>query len=572
MNDTVLAPPAASGNRGAADARAAGRGWRFACLATALVAALLFLRNPGVVLSPRFLAEEADMFFANAWYLPGAEALWNNLTPRLGYLNLFPIVATWLAAKLVEPEFAAAATLLMIAAVQGAILWLAMFGPRRVLATPLQRGLAAAAILYFPYHTGVLEVWLSAMNAPVHFGVAALLVLLSDEPRESRAVRWASRGLVLAGALTGPYTLLLAPAFLLKWIVGRDRETFVRGACIGAVGLFQAAIAVTAALAGHIEETRSVGTFGPASVYNALIFQVMCAILGEVPSHMLLKGLDALPVPDVGWGPPIVASLVCATVVAVAWRTAPRSLERSLLVLAFATWCVFTMLFAVHGIAAYRYAICPSTALGFLLILAATNARPPTGASVACSILLAAAITTGFLESRMQRAPLRGEGQHAWHEEVRLWRRDPDHTLRAWPSHVWYTHLADPARRDALAAALARREPFALAPGGEAALSLENGLPAYFLFEFEACAEQPATLVMKGLRGEAMQFEVSTELAPGCRVADLNAMNLAFSGFHAFSGVERVVFRVEGGTAPVRLSDFRLGSPLRTVRHPYSGN
>lgn len=567
----MLASAADSPARGAVPARDATDFWRIALVVT-LALTLVFLRNPAVVLSPRFLAEEADMFFANAWYLPGAEALWNNLTTRLGYLNLFPIVSTWLAAKLVQPEHAAAATLVMIGAVQVSIMFLALAGPRRVLATPLQRTMAAVAILYFPYHTGVLEVWLSAMNAPVHFGVAGLLILLSDEARESRGTRWTSRGLLLAGALTGPYTLLLAPAFLLKAGAWRDAEALRRGLFLCLVGVVQATIALIAGLSGQIEETRSVGTFGPASVYNALVSQVLCAIIGEIPSHMLLKGLGALPMQDMGWGPATLALLLAAALVIVAWRTAPRSLERSLLVLAFATWCLFTTIFAVHGVAAYRYVICPSTALGLLLILAATNARPPTGASMACAILFAAAIATGFLESRIQSAPLRGEGQLSWYDEVRRWRLDPDHAVAAWPSHVWYTHLADPARRDALAVALARRPELTLAPGEPAELSLAIGLPAYFQFEFEACAEQPATLVMQGLRGEATQFEVSTVLAPGCRVADLNAMNLAFSGFHAFSRVERLVFRVEGATVPVRLSAFRISSPLRTVKHPYSGN
>lgn len=556
---------------------AAGRALRSIALAAA-VALLLALRYPSVVLTPRFLAEEGDVFFANAWFLPGAEALWSNLTPRLGYLNLFPILVTWLAAKLASLEFAPTFALLAIGAVQGSALALALAGPRRDLSSPLARAAAAGVLLFFPYHNGLSETWLSVMNAPVHFGVVALMLVLSDERAESRALRIAARTLLALGAATGPYTLVLLPVFAWKWWRTREREALVRTAILGFVAVLQVSIAVSAFAAGRVAETRVLGEFGPNAWYVGVLFQLWCAIAGELPARLFLAGAGLLPGPGVGWGRAAAMLAIAALVVGGAWHAAARTPTRTLLALAALLWYAFTCAFAVKGYPAYRYVVCPSVAIGLLFVHAAVSsgsARPVARTSFALLALLG--VLSGIAEALLLDSPMRSDRQAHWRDEIAQWRRDPDHRVRVWPSSLWFTHLADPARRDALVEAVARMPAKASTSAGGPPVVLgldEHGLPAYFALRFEACATHGSTLLVEGRssRGDAA-FAQRFSLQPGCSPVRVNAMQLAFAGFRDFSAITRIEATLDGAEgAGVGLGDFRVESPVLSVSHPWSGD
>ena len=558
--------------------RVAAPGLQAAAL-LALIVALLVLRNHAVVSSPRFWAEEADLLFANAWLLPGADALWTNTTLRSGYLNVFPVVATWLAAKLVALELAPAFALVAVALVQGSALLLALAGPRSELASPLQRALVAAVLLWFPYHHGLLETWLSVMNASVHFGVVALLILLADERREGRGWRIASRLLLGIGAVTGPYTFVLAPLFVLKWLHLREREQLVRALVVGVAAAVQGSLALGVLAGGEITDTRELGGLAASRPYVAVVFQVLYAIAGEIPGHMLLAGLRLLPEnPALGWGAAGAALGVVAAIALGAWLVAARGYTRTALLGAFATWFVFTTLFAVKGLAGYRYAVCPSIAFGLLLLHAATGpgSARRAGRGVLAT-LLAAGIASGIAEWLLLPGPMTGQHQADWRGEIAAWRRDPDHRVRAWPSSVWYTHLAAPARRDALVRAL-ERAPGTLTlrqAGGAVSLPLDaDGLPAYFAIRFEACAAAGGELGLVGRSAQGVALVAHREaLAPGCAATDLNSMTLAFAGFRDFSRVASLDLSYSGPAgAEATLADFHLTTPVLTVAHPLSGD
>lgn len=545
-------------------------------LALALaVAALLAIRYPSVVATPRFLAEEGDIFFANAWFLHGAEALWANLTPRLGYLNFYPIFVTWLAAKLVPLEIAPSFVLIAIALVQGAGLALVLAGPRRDLASPLQRAAAAGVLLYFPYYNGLSETWLSVMNAPVHFGVVALLLLLSDEPRESRAGRLAGRALLGFGAATGPYTLLLLPLFALKWLHTREPEVRRRTLLMAAVAIVQLTIALSAFAAGRVGETRNLGDLGPNSWYVAVVFQVLYAITGEIPAQLALGALDAQPGPWIGWTHAVTAILLATALLGSAWAVAARTGTRHYLLMAVVLTSCFTVLFSVNGLPGYRYVVCPSSAIGLLLVHAAASAAKPA-ARTFFGGLAAAGIASGILEALLVSGPMTSGNQAHWPAEVAQWRRDPDHRLKVWPSHFWFTNLADPVRRDALEDALAML-PAKLEIGAgrpPTVVVFERGLPAYFAVGFEVCATHAGTLDLAG-RSEAgaAAFNYRVAIAEGCGPARLNSMHLAFSGFRDFSAITRLELSLDGPAGSMAsLSRIATESPVLSVAHPWSGD
>jgi hypothetical protein len=224
----------------------------------------------------------------------------------------------------------------------------------------------------------------------------------------------------------------------------------------------------------------------------------------------------------------------------------------------------------VNGLAGYRYVVCPSVALGLLLLAGATGRR---GASATlAATLLGAGLATGVAESLLLQGPMTGLGQAGWRDEVARWRRDPDHRLRAWPSSVWFTNLAEPGRASALRTTLANA-PAAMRLDNRARLDLDDsGLPAYFALRFEACGTAPASLRVTGLDAEGGELFGDERLLPqGCTTQEINSMSLAFAGFDRYSRVVALGFATPAGGV-VELRGFHATTPVLGIEHPMSGD
>ncbi len=137
---------------------------------------LVLLRLPAVTRHGRFWAEEAKLYFHNAWIMPWWQVLFR---PANGYLSLYANVGGLLARYCVPLEQAPRVT--------AALALLAQCLPILVLVTARDRWLRPAPILFAAVLLLAMpplcdEVWLNTANSQFHIALAAALCVALDAP------------------------------------------------------------------------------------------------------------------------------------------------------------------------------------------------------------------------------------------------------------------------------------------------------------------------------------------------------------------------------------------------------
>jgi hypothetical protein len=553
-------------------------------LAAIGIAVVLFARAPLVFTSPRFWAEEADLFFAHALFSPGAQSLLVSPSVRAGYVNLYASIAAFAAAKLAPLELATAVTLVFSAAAQLLPLGLALFGPRTALATLPQRVALCATLMFFPYANGTAETWFNVINSQVHFGLAALVLLMDGADQRHPWYRALGRGTLLLGSLTGAYVDALLPAFLWRARATGSTEDRARVKLV-LLGIAVQVAAVGLAFASGQFRDQKAPALAFGRLYSAAVFHVWYPIAGEMVGARWLHELG-LPVPwsaeianGIGAGPASALAVLAAFGLALFLAYSVRgALTGRLVALAWLGWTGLVVLFSVNGFPAFRYAVAPACALGTLALLAVTAPSVPIARRLIPAVVLLAGVGTGAFEYAL--TPDKATGRHGlsvpWREEVAAWRADPDRRLRVSPGPSYFVNLPDPVRLDALRRSVARFEAVRLTPAPRTIVDTSQGLPAYFDLALDVCSAEgapapPMRVSLRAAGGGALGAQTFA-LRPGCQRIDVNSMALAFAGFGAFSRVVEVTVELAPGEgAIVLLAAIRVLSPALTVDHPVSG-
>lgn len=175
----------------------------------ALLMALIALRVPQIVISPRFWAEEGTIYFINALTLSPLHAL---IRPELGYISLLANLASLIATWLPLPAAALAPLTVSLLAQTGMMLVI----HRATRATFHELGapnpnIAAALVTALLMTATTLEVWLNTIN--LQFWAVTMSAALLAAPCRTPVTRPI---LVTFAALNGLGTLFLAPFFLLR--------------------------------------------------------------------------------------------------------------------------------------------------------------------------------------------------------------------------------------------------------------------------------------------------------------------------------------------------------------------
>jgi hypothetical protein len=192
----------------------------------ALAGILLFLRYPDWFRRPRLWAEDGPVFFLAARRDGPASVV----EPYAGYLHLIPRLVALLGSRLdpsLIPAFyvcsALAVTLLVVARVFS-----------RRLELPC-KPLLALAIVAVP-HTG--EVFLTVTNLQWVVALALVMTLMMRDPGSAAGLIGDAAILVLAG-LTGPFSVLLFPFFLLRAVWRASPQSWALCTVVLAAALVQ---------------------------------------------------------------------------------------------------------------------------------------------------------------------------------------------------------------------------------------------------------------------------------------------------------------------------------------------
>jgi hypothetical protein len=335
-------------------------------------AVALSLRRAGAVTNPQFWAEDS-YFFENAY-----EYGWHAFTiPFAGYLHTL-LRAIGMIAASIDPAHARWTYLFCSFAVT-------LYVASRAVSerSPLPRfcGAAALTVVLVP---DTYEVLLNVVNLQWLIGGCLVLLLISGDPVNPR--QWI-HDLVSAVAmgLTGPFSIVLLPLFLIRAWVRRTRASAWLAAAVGVCALIQEYLVITQP------------PIGAAKPGFRIAYELLLPAVGRRVGGSVLVGSLLSPDTD-----QVIGTLVgLATLLGIgllAWLPGKHRLERALLGLAFLGLLGGSFYRLRYGIDRFfiptyasRYFYIPQLILMWLL-LAAAEVKGLAGrvapALFACSLLV----------------------------------------------------------------------------------------------------------------------------------------------------------------------------------------
>jgi hypothetical protein len=231
----------------------------------ALAGILLFLRYPDWFHRPRLWAEDGPVFFLAA----RRDGPVSVFEPYAGYLHLIPRLVALLGSRLdpsLIPAFyvssALAVTLLVVARVFS-----------RRLDLPC-KPLLALAIVAVP-HTG--EVFLTVTNIQWVAALALVMTLMMRDPEGAAEMAGDAAVLILAG-LTGPFSVILFPFFLVRALWRGSRESWALCVVVLAAALVQGRLIYMSPPAGLT--AGAPGLRDISGVASVLLSRVPLALVG----------------------------------------------------------------------------------------------------------------------------------------------------------------------------------------------------------------------------------------------------------------------------------------------------
>lgn len=224
--------------------------WQRALVFGFVAIAIVSIRKTDALYNPQFWAEDGVIFFSQDAEF-GPAAIFKTYS---GYLHLVPRLIAWVGGHLSAchvPAFYVGSALVCFGLTTARL-----FSPRLTLPN---KPLLALALALVP-HQG--EVFATPTNIQWFAALLFPMILLSEDAR-TRAQR--ARDLVIAGVagLTGPFSILVAPLFVVRWWRRRSRESLLLLAVVGGCAAIQAVLILAI-------PTPPIPRTGPVELLNLL--------------------------------------------------------------------------------------------------------------------------------------------------------------------------------------------------------------------------------------------------------------------------------------------------------------
>ena len=405
---------------------------------------IIFLRYPGIIFNPRFMAEEGSLFFWRAYHSDAfsISSLFNNYE-TVGYYNLIADFAAWVAATFFSLPYAPYATLCISFLIQIIPLYMIVTSLSPLWNSPLKKTMGSLLVLLVPVSG---EVWLNTLGTQFYLGLISFLILLESGDMLSRWKKWLYRGLLLIGGFSGITSCLLTPFFFLKGVVrDRNRETLLHAALL----TFTATLQLLSLW--HSSNTRLSNMGDPYSlIANLINANFVSTLLGPaVAQHLsqIIYGIytdanDALPF--------LLISILVGEAIFL-YFLSRRTNDPRLSITTLGTLLI-TIIISYIGMLdskwvtvdpynAPRYFWLPNVILA-LGIFFAIKEQPSFSRTIRCNIFMAFCflfiLINGILNYDMgddyKKLP-------SWKNEVTLWmQNDEKKTIALWP-HGWQVEL-----------------------------------------------------------------------------------------------------------------------------------
>lgn len=194
--------------------------------------ALLFLRSPNGLLHPVFAAEDGQTLYIATYF---SSPLAGLLTPIAGYLQVIARAAAYVERLVPVAQAPFIADLLSLSVVAAIACYIASSRMAILIPNLRLRLLLAVLLLVLPASQ---EVFGSIHDLQWYLAIWLLLVALAS-PARSKAAAWVERIVLAAVALTGPFSIMLAPLFVLRAWHERNRNSVIAALIVSVGAIIQ---------------------------------------------------------------------------------------------------------------------------------------------------------------------------------------------------------------------------------------------------------------------------------------------------------------------------------------------
>lgn len=424
--------------------RIEGNAWKFCLLA--ILALLTAWRQPGLLYSPRFWAEEGSLYFCYAY---SHSFIQNLLHAELGYYTLYHSLVTSLA-TLFPLELAPTVTTYAAFLVQIGIGCLILWGETPLLDSRWKR----AAVLFLIPLVCYARNWLNTLGIHFWFGILSFFLLIEthETPKNQRDL-FRNTMLALAG-LTGVTTCFMTPVFILKAFLTRSRRFIRYSLILSACSLIQMLVFIDAwqHKAADIQ-LRFVYNAPVNIVKKVLIYQFAEPFLGHAPfehpvglaigrfiNGFAAKLFGASPFTWELEAAATLAGLCIFLFMGGLFCLKFREREYRYVICAFLLVWVLSTILSLNMSAGPRYTFAPNAMLIVFAVSLWNDARLKAAAKVVKILVFFSLIVhlAEFQNSMLNLAY--DENWPQWKNEVRLWRTVPGYRPRIWPPgwDMWF--------------------------------------------------------------------------------------------------------------------------------------
>jgi hypothetical protein len=375
-----------------------------------LVICIVWGRRPELLTSPRFWAEEGELYFLAAFN----SGFWHALfLQHAGYYDVIPNAATALAA-LVPLEHAPFVTTNIAFLFQVLVSAVVVFGDSPYWNSwPKKLIIASGIQLINPP-----EVWLTTISVHFWLCIATFFILLENPYGTGRLRRNFHRGMLAMAGISSVLSIFLTPLFLWKAWRSKLHESWVQSAILTTALLVQ-----LFALASYLFSHDSLPTGSRLGVNHFSLPQVFAFHFFK--PFFEWESTRRLPLVIL-----IVAALSLALFSLYLLVRSIRNGRYLTLFLAFLLVTFFSTMLSINMTSSPRYAFAPSAMILVALVNEMFQQRNNFSRWLAAAFVAVILVcsSTGF-RSRVYYSPIFPR----WQQEVMEWHQDPSDPLLIWP-------------------------------------------------------------------------------------------------------------------------------------------
>jgi hypothetical protein len=242
---------------------------------------IIYYRSPYILLNGRFVAEEGEFWFRNAFINGPLSAIFQVYFGS-GYFNLWANISSVVA--LIPPlEYAPLATVYSALFIKLSLFFFVLNHKSEFLISDKDKYVVSLIILLSPFM--VEEIWLNTLTSQIYLTIFSILILFKIETRNFFFKTLSYFFLLIAG-LSTITTSILTPFFFYKYINKKDKSSFINFLIIFLSSLFQLFIYIYSKYNG-LFETNLRYQFSYEKIINFIYNVFLKSIFGRDLTHQI---------------------------------------------------------------------------------------------------------------------------------------------------------------------------------------------------------------------------------------------------------------------------------------------